>query len=57
MKKQKMGFAALTKSLAAKGATNPPALAAYIGRKKYGDKKMTEMALKGKAKSGSRRGC
>lgn len=57
MKKQKIGFAALTKALAAKGATNPAGLAASIGRKKYGAKKMTEMSVKGRAKSGSRRGC
>lgn len=43
-------FANLTKKLAAKGATDPKALAASIGRKKYGDKKMATMAAKGKKK-------
>ena len=43
-------FAAMKKSLAAKGATNPGALAAYIGRKKYGAKKMASMAAKGRKK-------
>jgi len=41
-------FSNLTKKLAAKGATNPKALAAYIGRKKFGAKKMTSLAKKGK---------
>ena len=31
-----------------KGAKNPKALAAYIGRKKYGKKKMAAMAAKGR---------
>ena len=31
-------FKALSAKLAARGATNPGALAAYIGRKKYGRK-------------------
>jgi hypothetical protein len=39
-KKPKLGtgkrFSNLKKSLAAKGASNPGALAAYIGRKKFG---------------------
>lgn len=37
-------FKSLTKKLAAKGVTNPPALAAWIGRKKYGAKKMAGMS-------------
>jgi hypothetical protein len=41
-------FSALTQQLAAKGARNPKALAAYIGRKKYGKKKMGQLAAKGK---------
>lgn len=41
-------FKALKKKLAAKGAHNPAALAAYIGRKKYGEKKMSAWAKKGK---------
>jgi len=49
-KKPKLGsgkrFKKLTKSL--KGARNPKALAAYIGRKKYGKKKFQKLATKGK---------
>lgn len=43
-------FAELKKKLAKKGAHNPAALAAYIGRKKYGAKKMAGWAAKGKEK-------
>jgi len=42
-------FAALTKSLAAKGTEDPGALAAYIGRKKFGKKKFQKLAAKGRA--------
>lgn len=49
-KKPKLGtgkrFAALESGLKKKGATNPGALAAYIGRKKYGSTKMVQMAVK-----------
>lgn len=52
MAKAKLGsgkrFAALKKTLAAKGAKNPAALAASIGRKKYGAKKMASLAAKGR---------
>lgn len=41
-------FAKMTKSLAAKGAKDPKALAAYIGRKKYGAQKMQKMAAAGR---------
>lgn len=42
-------FAALKKSLSSKpGVTNPGALAAAIGRRKYGAKKMASMAEHGK---------
>ena len=41
-------FAALKSQLASKGATNPGALAAYIGRKKYGAKKFGKLSAKGK---------
>lgn len=41
-------FKKLEDELAAKGAKNPAALAASIGRKKYGKKKMTKMAVAGK---------
>ncbi len=52
MKKPKLGsgkrFKELEHKLVAKGATNPAALAAYIGRKKYGNKKFNNLALRGK---------
>ena len=41
-------FRRLVKELSAKGAEDPKALAASIGRKKYGKKKFQEMAAKGK---------
>lgn len=41
-------FAQLTKKLASKGAENPSALAAWIGRKKFGKEKFQKMAVKGK---------
>lgn len=51
-KKPKLGsgerFKALTTKLKAKGAKAPKALAAYIGRKKYGVEKMTKMAAAGR---------
>lgn len=52
MAKAKLGsgarFKALSSKLAAKGARNPDALAAFIGRKKYGKKKFQKLAAKGK---------
>lgn len=45
-------FSSLKSSLATKGAKNPGALAAYIGREKYGASKMASMAAKGRAKKG-----
>lgn len=39
-----MGFEKTTKALAAKGAKNPKALAAWIGRKKYGKEKFQAAA-------------
>ena len=41
-------FKSLTKKLKKGGAKNPKALAAYIGRKKYGPKKMAAMAKRGR---------
>lgn len=41
-------FKALTKKLATKGAKTPGALAAFIGRKKYGAEKFQKLAVKGK---------
>lgn len=43
-------FAALRKKLAAKGAKNPGALAAYIGRKKYGKEKFQKLGAAAKRK-------
>lgn len=41
-------FAKLKSELASKGASNPGALAGFIGRKKYGAKKMGSMSAKGR---------
>lgn len=44
-------FAKLESSIASKGnVSDPAALAASIGRKKYGAKKMASLASKGKAR-------
>lgn len=49
-------FAKLKSSLAAKGASNPGALAAYIGRKKYGKARFVKLASAArKGKGGVRR--
>lgn len=55
MAKPKLGsgerYHALEKALGKREeVTTPGALAAYIGRKKYGAKKMAEMAAKGRKK-------
>lgn len=51
-KKPRLGsgkrFAALENVLAKKGVRNPAAVAAYIGRKKYGTKKFQSLAIAGK---------
>jgi hypothetical protein len=51
-RKPKLGSGARFKALATKlkkgGARKPKALAAYIGRKKYGKEEMAKMATKGK---------
>lgn len=51
-KKPKLGsgarFAALKKKLDAKGAKDPAALAAFIGRQKYGAKKFNSLSHKGR---------
>jgi len=44
-------FAALTKSLAGRGVKDPGALAAFIGRAKYGKKKFQKLAAKGAARA------
>jgi len=43
-----MGFEKTSAALAAKGAKNPKALAAWIGRKKYGKEKFQAAAASGK---------
>ena len=52
MAKAKLGsgarFRALVKQLKIKGAKDPEALAANIGRKKYGYKRFQELARKGR---------
>ena len=45
-------FKSLTRKLKKRGAKNPKALAAFIGRKKYGPKKMAKMAAKGRRRKG-----
>jgi hypothetical protein len=52
MAKAKLGsgarFKSLTKKLSAKGARDPGALAAFIGRKKFGKKRFNKLAARGK---------
>jgi len=43
-------FAAVAKSAAASGARDPEAVAAAVGRAKYGAKRFAAMAAKGKKK-------
>jgi hypothetical protein len=45
-----IGFKKLVKQLAKKGVRDPKALAAKIGRKKYGKEKFQKMASKGRKK-------
>lgn len=50
-------FAALKNELAhKKGVTNPGALAAYIGRKKYGAAKMAKLSAAGRMADRVKRG-
>ncbi len=55
MAKAKLGsgkrFASLKRRLAAKGARNPSALAAAIGRKKFGKKKFQKLAARGRRRA------
>ena len=44
-------FAAVVKSAKASGARNPAAVAAAVGRKKYGAKKMAAMSAAGRKKA------
>lgn len=41
-------FAACVRSVGSKGARNPGAVCASIGRKKYGTKEMTRMSVAGR---------
>lgn len=54
MRKPKLGsgkrFAAIEHKAAESGATNPAAVAAAVGIKKFGVKKMTKLAKAGKAR-------
>lgn len=43
-------FKSLANKMAREGVNDPDAVAASIGRKKYGNKKMQSMAEKGKAR-------
>lgn len=43
-------FKQLTEELEQKGAKTPEALAAWIGRKKYGKEKMADLSSKGRRK-------
>lgn len=58
-KKPKLGsgarFKALKKKLSKKGVEDPAALAAYIGRKKYGKKKFAKLASTGKKRAAKKR--
>tara|TARA_Y100001936_G_scaffold86957_1_gene85284 strand:- start:29898 stop:30089 length:192 start_codon:yes stop_codon:yes gene_type:complete len=48
-------FAKLKKNLGKKGVKNPAALAAHIGRKKHGAKKMAAMSAKGRKRAASKK--
>lgn len=58
-RKPKLGsgkrFASLERKLAARGARNPAAVAAAIGRKKYGAKKMAKLAAAGRKRAAKKR--
>lgn len=48
-------FSAMTKALKKKGAKNPNALAAWIGRKKLGSEKMTKLSVVGRKRATAKR--
>ena len=50
-----VGFKKLTKQLSKKGVKDPKALAAYIGRKKYGKAKFQKAAKGGKSLRGTQK--
>ena len=57
-KKPRLGsgkrFQALEKQLEKRGAKDPGALAAYIGRRKYGKQKMARLAAAGQRRAARR---
>jgi hypothetical protein len=58
-RKAKLGsgkrFASLKRKLGKRGAKNPGALAAAIGRKRYGKKRFQAMAAKGRRRAAKRK--
>jgi hypothetical protein len=58
-RKAKLGsgkrFKKLKGSLRRRGARNPGALAAYIGRKKYGKKKFAKLSSQGRKRAARKR--
>jgi hypothetical protein len=44
-------FAALTRQLSRRGVRNPRALAAYIGRQKYGAKRFAQLSAMGRRRA------
>lgn len=54
MRKPKLGtgtrFKSLVSTLSKKGYKNPSALAAFIGRKKFGNKRFQKLSLAGRKK-------
>jgi len=48
-------FASLKRKLSRKGVRNPGALAASIGRKKYGTKKMAKLSAAGRKRAARKR--
>jgi len=48
-------FKKLVAALKKRGAKNPKALAAWIGRKKYGKKRFQKMSAKGRSRRAKRR--
>lgn len=47
-------FRRLVRQLAAKGARDPKALAAWIGRKKYGKRRFQQLALKARKRNAAK---
>jgi hypothetical protein len=48
-------FKATKKALAKRGAKNPAALAAWVGRKKYGNDRFAALSAAGREKAAARR--